>query len=90
MTAQLVVFDRPPYPRRDRCVECGAAEITHLRGDQRPYCKGYKSMNLPKGKTCGDCIHIRRCNALFGHMATDEACDWFPIRFRERTAPDAY
>jgi hypothetical protein len=41
-------------------------------------------MNLPQDKTCGDCVHIRRCNAIFGHMASDEQCDWYPSKFRER------
>ena len=39
-------------------------------------------MNLPGDKRCGDCVHIRRCNAIFGHMATDERCDWYPSKFR--------
>lgn len=40
-------------------------------------------MNLPEGKTCGDCVHTRRCTMMFGHIAEDEACDWTPSRFRE-------
>lgn len=38
-------------------------------------------MNLPDGKTCGDCHHFSRCNAIFGHIAEDEVCDWAPSRF---------
>lgn len=38
-------------------------------------------MNLPDGKTCGDCGHFRRCNLIFGHVAGDEVCDWAPSRF---------
>ncbi len=42
-------------------------------------------MNLPAGKTCGDCRYIKRCTALFGHQANDEVCDWSPSRFVEAT-----
>jgi len=38
-------------------------------------------MNLPEGKTCGDCAHFRRCNMIYGHIAGDEQCDWAPSRF---------
>jgi hypothetical protein len=38
-------------------------------------------MSLPDGKTCGDCHHFQRCNAIFGHIAVDEVCDWSPSRF---------
>lgn len=37
-----------------------------------------EKMNLPKGKTCGDCQHIYRCKAIFGHVETDTYCDWSP------------
>ncbi len=40
-------------------------------------------MNLPEGMTCGDCVHCRRCTSMFGHIPTDESCDWSPSRFRE-------
>lgn len=40
-------------------------------------------MNLPLGKTCGDCVHCHRCTTMFGHIPTDEQCDWSPSRFRE-------
>lgn len=39
-------------------------------------------MRLPAGITCGDCVHIRRCSAIFGHTATDKTCDWSPSRFQ--------
>lgn len=39
-------------------------------------------MRLPKGVTCGDCVHIRRCSAIYGHTETDTYCDWSPSRFR--------
>jgi hypothetical protein len=38
-------------------------------------------MKLPAGVTCGDCFHIRRCKAIFGHVETDTTCDWSPSRF---------
>jgi hypothetical protein len=40
-------------------------------------------MDLPEGKTCGDCVHCRRCTLMFGHIPADEVCDWMPSRFRE-------
>lgn len=40
-------------------------------------------MNLPEGKTCGDCVHARRCTMMFGHIPEDEVCDWAPSRFQE-------
>ena len=40
-------------------------------------------MNLPVGLTCGDCRHIRRCKAMFGHTETDAYCDWSPSRFEK-------
>ena len=45
-------------------------------------------MNLPEGKTCGDCVHCRRCTMMFGHIPADEVCDWSPSRFHPaETAP---
>lgn len=38
-------------------------------------------MQLPDGKTCGDCAHVRRCVAIFGHKPEDTYCDFFPRRF---------
>jgi len=38
-------------------------------------------MRLPKGVTCGDCVHARRCTLIFGHTETDTYCDWSPSRF---------
>lgn len=38
-------------------------------------------MRLPPGTTCGDCRHIGRCKAMFGHVETDTYCDWSPSRF---------
>lgn len=41
-------------------------------------------MNLPVGVTCGDCVHISRCKAIFGHVETDTTCDWSPSRFHPK------
>lgn len=38
-------------------------------------------MRLPTNTTCGDCYHIKRCKAIFGHTETDTYCDWSPSRF---------
>jgi len=46
-------------------------------------CTPKTCMNLPDGKTCGDCVHIKRCKSIFGHTETDTVCDWFPRRFQE-------
>lgn len=50
-----------------------------------------RDMHLPEGKTCADCRHFSRCNAMFGHIAADEVCDWSPSRFSpfERAAAEA-
>ena len=39
-------------------------------------------MKLPAAVTCGDCVHIHRCKAIFGHTETDTYCDWSPSRFK--------
>lgn len=44
-------------------------------------------MNLPRGMTCGNCVHIDRCKAMFGHVETDTRCDWSPSRFRPAPTP---
>lgn len=38
-------------------------------------------MRLPVGATCGDCRHIGRCKAMFGHVEADTYCDWSPSKF---------
>ena len=38
-------------------------------------------MRLPTGVTCGNCHHIRRCKAIYGHTESDTYCDWSPSRF---------
>lgn len=44
-------------------------------------CTSENCMELPTGKTCGDCVSERRCCMMFGHVPTDTYCDWFPRRF---------
>ena len=45
-------------------------------------------MQLPPGKTCADCVSIRRCTA-FGFSAADNAyCDFWPSRFQARRIPE--
>lgn len=44
-------------------------------------------MRLPKGTSCGDCVHIRRCSAIYGHTASDTYCDWSPSRFAPAAKP---
>ena len=50
--------------------------------DRIPYGRTGDDMDLPEGKTCGDCVHCRRCTGMFGHIPADESCDWSPSRFR--------
>ena len=38
-------------------------------------------MNLPKGKTCNDCVHCYRCTKIFGVTITNTTCDFYPSRF---------
>lgn len=43
-------------------------------------------MRFPSATTCGDCVHIRRCKAIFGHVESDTYCDWSPSRFQRSEA----
>lgn len=49
-------------------------------------CSDKTCMELPAGKTCGDCAHVRHCIAFYAHTETDTYCDFFPRRFVERAA----
>jgi len=51
-------------------------------------CDSNTCMELPQGKTCGDCFAFRHCAAFYGRKATDTYCDFFPRRFKE-PAPKA-
>lgn len=61
-----------------------------MSADRDPYLRGRAfdpvslAMELPEGKTCNDCVHCKRCCAIFGHIPADEVCDWHPSRFREK------
>ena len=46
-------------------------------------------MDLPAGKTCGDCTHIDWCERLFGCPRTNKRCDWSPSRFDDLAARKA-
>ena len=50
-------------------------------------CTKKTCMTLPDGLTCGDCVHIHRCKAIYGHVESDTSCDWFPRRFRAQPFP---
>ena len=40
---------------------------------------------LGPGKTCGDCVHLRRCLMLgFTDSAANTWCDFIPVRFLAR------
>jgi hypothetical protein len=45
-------------------------------------------MDLPLGKTCGDCVHRNRCISMYGADEAQTHCGFFPRRFRE--APKLY
>lgn len=50
-------------------------------------CTDDTCMRLPAGKTCGDCVHTRRCEGLGYTQSPDEkACSFFPRRFQETVA----
>ncbi len=51
--------------------------------DRKPMLRPHAEpkMELPPGKTCADCCHFKRCSAMFGHVAADEVCDFYPSRF---------
>ena len=40
------------------------------------------SMKLPEGKTCADCVHIKRCLAFGYSWADRKQCDFYPNRFQ--------
>jgi len=51
-------------------------------------CTPKTCMDLPDANTCGDCVHVKRCCAIFGHKPEDVYCDWFPRRFHKKEAAD--
>ena len=74
-----------------RCVNCNASKETHTQPDLT--CLGsagragkrYATLELPEGKTCGDCVHFERCEWLISCKRDRTSCDWHPIRFVEKT-----
>lgn len=46
-----------------------------------------EDMKLPEGKTCADCVHVKRCTSMFGVNTTDTECDFGPSRFVEANRP---
>lgn len=63
---------------RQQSVEEGFAPYSQVEGE----IDYDAAMRLPEGKTCGDCVHCRRCCAMFGHVPSDMSCDFYPSRFR--------
>ena len=55
-------------------MECRNCE--HLRNCKR------QCMDLPEGKTCGDCCYIAHCQLFYGVKVDSRRCDFEPIRFR--------
>lgn len=47
-------------------------------------CNDQTCMKLPNGMTCADCVHGKRCIAMFGMKEVDTACSFFPRRFSAR------
>lgn len=88
-TATMTV-DTPPNHQRFRSkqgataavAEPVAADVERSMEAREPYRRRGDEMDLPAGKTCGDCVHVHRCTAMFGHIPADEVCDWSPSRFR--------
>ena len=40
------------------------------------------AMRLPEGKTCSDCVHVRRCVDALGCTKPERtSCDFYPNRF---------
>lgn len=44
-------------------------------------CTPETCMTLAEGETCGSCVHLNRCAAIFGCKPTGKTCDWFPRRY---------
>lgn len=52
-------------------------------------CTDKTCMELPEGKTCGDCANVRHCVAFYAHTPADTYCDFFPRRFQAKPAATA-
>lgn len=56
---------------------------THANGCCRDgACDSSTCVDLPKGETCGTCVHAKRCTAIFGAKLSDTSCGFFPRWFR--------
>jgi hypothetical protein len=68
----------------NRCV-CGYLKTEHAPDTLAcPHNPGqvYGTRYLPKGRTCGDCLHFKpTCEWLISCKPTRTQCDWYPIRF---------
>lgn len=53
--------------------------------DDASGCNAQTCMKLPSGKTCGDCIHLQRCQAMWRCRPENKTCDFFPRRFVDAT-----
>lgn len=49
-------------------------------------CSDKTCMELPPGKTCGDCAYAKHCIAFYGRTKADTYCDFYPRRFSEVAA----
>lgn len=58
------------------------AKRNYLRSD--PMLRRGDDMDLPPDRTCADCVHIKRCTAIYGHIPEDEARDWSPFCFQPK------
>lgn len=56
---------------------------------QRPPLKrSGNDIDLPAGRTCGECSWFIKCARLIGQQRDDERCNWSPRRFRTEVEPD--
>jgi hypothetical protein len=72
-----------------RCVNCGWLKSAHIGTGL--VCPGatyaaYATLELPEGKTCGDCRYAGFCDQFIGVDRNVNQCDWYPIRFVEKAA----
>ena len=53
---------------------------------RKPHKRGSdEGMDLPRGKTCSDCVNFDRCGSIYGLIAEDAVCDWYPSRFKQNS-----
>ena len=56
-------------------------EHRSIRGLSGTDKKKVQSLWLPEGITCTDCRHFGKCNGIFGTVASDVDCQFYPNRF---------